>query len=521
MSQQGNQLGKERQKMYKNADRHEDLRRRRTECSVELRKQKRDDAKMKRRNLVIEEDDVNVDVESSGEGPQNPSLPLEEILKILTNNPAIIELRRCFEALRRHVSRDKCPPVDEVIRLNLVEAMVSALSVGDPKVVFEAAWGITNIVSGTTEQTAHAIHKGCLEPLVKLCYADDVKVAEQAVWALANITGDTPEFRDRVIAAGGLDALGHLTRKVSTLRIDFVRTIAWWYSNMCRHKNPQAPIEVLKALAHGLATMVAHEDSAVRQDATWAFSYMTDGPDCQIILPYQVGALDGMVNALDEQNDAIIAPTVRVLGNFATGADELTQILIDKGYLAKYVPNLLQSGRSSMTKETVWLVSNVFAGTRDQIKYMMGLNVLPHIMHIFATGDSKCKLEASWCISNLVQGGSPKQIMKIVENGFSSITDGLRGTHHVDTVINMLDSIMGILNTAETISRNTYATLLDDFEASGCLDLIEGYQQHQSENIYQKALNIVEKHFCENEDEDVVVNVHPEDPTKPEGGFQF
>lgn len=53
----------------------------------------------------------------------------EEILKILCDNPTVEQMRICFEALRRTLSRSKNPPVDEVIACGLVNALVQALSV--------------------------------------------------------------------------------------------------------------------------------------------------------------------------------------------------------------------------------------------------------------------------------------------------------------------------------------------------------------------------------------------------------
>ncbi|TKR60868.1 hypothetical protein L596_028051 [Steinernema carpocapsae] len=501
----------DRQKMYKNAGRHEDLRRRRTECSVELRKQKREDARMKRRNVILDTSDLAE--ESSNEGPATTPMSLEDILQCLKNNPGIPELERSFEALRRFVSHDKAPPVDEVIRLGLVEAMVSALAVEHKKIQFEAAWALTNIVSGTSEQTQHAVDRGCLQPLVKLCYSDDLKLAEQAAWALANVTGDSASMRDQVVAAGGLDALGHLTRKVGFLRTDFVRTVAWWYSNMCRHKCPQAAINILRNLAHGLAILATHEDTAVRVDVFWAFSYMTDGPDEQIVLPCEVGALESI--------DDLLGPAIRILGNFASGADDLTQILLDNGYIAKFVPKLLETGRSSIVKETMWLVSNIFAGTQKQIQYLIDLGIVPLVKKVFGKGDSKGKLEASWALSNLVQGGSSAQIFTIIkDDGFSDIEEGLRGTSQVDTIINILDTVLGVLEHLDASGHEAYDGMLEKFEETGCLDIVEAYQQHGSEEIYKRAFKIVERHFAHDEKENLAPD-YDDDTKVPEGGFKF
>lgn len=54
---------------------------------------------------------------------------------------------------------------------------------------FEAAWAITNIVSGTSEETTVVVESGGLPPLIQLLKSKDPKVAEQATWAIGNIIG--------------------------------------------------------------------------------------------------------------------------------------------------------------------------------------------------------------------------------------------------------------------------------------------------------------------------------------------
>lgn len=64
---------------------------------------------------------------------------------------------------------------------------------------FEAAWGLTNIVSGNSDQTLAAVQAGATGPLVELTMSKNMQLAEQALWAVANIAGDCAQLRDIVI----------------------------------------------------------------------------------------------------------------------------------------------------------------------------------------------------------------------------------------------------------------------------------------------------------------------------------
>uniref|UniRef100_A0A1I7U9S0 Importin subunit alpha n=1 Tax=Caenorhabditis tropicalis TaxID=1561998 RepID=A0A1I7U9S0_9PELO len=490
-----------RSQQYKNNTKHEELRRRRTECSVEIRKQKGADLMMKRRNITDVEEDDEIVSESDNEEQQKTShgstrLSNEEVKNILSNNPSEDDMVRCFESLRKSLSKTKNPPIDEVIQSGLLIALVQALSVPNERVQYEAAWALTNIVSGTTAQTVAAVEAGATDPLIKLACHQSAQISEQALWAVANIAGDSAQLRDYVIKCHGVEALMMLMKRLDMLTDSHVRTVAWAFSNMCRHKNPHAPLEVLRILAKGLVKLVQHPDRQVRQDACWAVSYLTDGPDEQIELARESGVLSHVV-ALFREPESLVAPALRTLGNVATGNDTLTQAVIDLGVLSEILPLMEKTKSTSIVKECCWLLSNIIAGTQKQIQAVLDANLLPVLINVLKSGDHKCQFEASWALSNLAQGGTSRQIAALVEyNAVPALCAALNQTN-TDMLNNTLETLYTVMVTIQNCYPNQMDHLHEQVEELGGLDALERLQESQSEAVYSQAYRIITEFFTD------------------------
>lgn len=102
-----------------------EMRQRRQEVNVELRKNKKEDQMLKRRNIAAEEPSSPLQ-ESNGQSVNLAPMTLDEIMDLLeSKNP--IKQFNAVQGVRKMLSRERNPPIDTVINIGLVPILINFL----------------------------------------------------------------------------------------------------------------------------------------------------------------------------------------------------------------------------------------------------------------------------------------------------------------------------------------------------------------------------------------------------------
>ena len=300
--------------------------------------------------------------------------------------------------------------VDDIVRL--MPRFVELLSSPNQIVVTEAASVIANIAASPGESSSHTvIESGAVPLLVSLLGTttnNDLK--DHAALALGNVAIGSAHARDHVIECGGTSPLLAVMKDFvagASTSARVLNSTVWTVSQLCR-AIPRPSVAVLEPVVPVLCQLlVTAGDEEVLVDACWAISYLAeDFAYLEVVCQPEVVKV--VINLLEHPSNGVRTAAVRASGNFVTGNDRQTQIVIDAGGLDAF-GKLVESPVDEHCKDAVWAISNIAAGTQEQIQRVIDATLIPKLVRAWHTRCETVKTESAWALCNFCTGGAAEQ----------------------------------------------------------------------------------------------------------------
>jgi len=339
---------------------------------------------------------------------------LKQQLFLTTDDDQVL---KAVTQIRRLLSIETTPPIQQVIDAGMVPRLVSLLDHSLPNMVFETSWALTNVASGNSAQTQFVVEAGAVPKFVSLMNHESSDVAEQAVWALGNIAGDSPQMRDHCLSLGTLPNL--LVQITTASKVSLLRNSTWALSNLCRGK-PKPSFSMVQPALPALSRLIYSTDEEVIVDALWALSYLSDGPNEHIDAVIDAGVVKKLIELLGHSKLTIVTPALRTIGNIATGSDVATDHVLGAIPALRV---LLSSPKSAVRKEALWCLSNITAGNVKQIEAVEVSGVMADVMKHAMEDSPDVAKEACWVITNFMSGGNHSQVKRLLDSSATFFDD--------------------------------------------------------------------------------------------------
>lgn len=406
------------------------------------------------------------------------------------------------------------PPIAEIVELGVVPTLVQFLYHDNSALQLEAAWCLTNVASGTSEQTMAVVNAGGIPAFVHILKSPDEEVREQAVWAMGNISGDSAANRDAILATGALDLIIQYARPEASLT--YIRNSAWTISNLCRGR-PPADFNIISKCIPLLAQLIYSDDQDTLVDSLWATSYVSDGATERIQAILSVNTiLPRAIEFLSHHDDNIVVPALRIIGNIVTGDGKQTQMAID----ANCIPllNMLATHkRVNIRREAIWSLSNIAAGTREQIHMLLKCGVGETLLNAVRNEESNVQKEAIWAVANAVTCGDVDCIAYLVQLGaIKALCAVLTNCDHRVQLVG-LEGLENIIKGWPEANgpTNHYITFCEE---EGLVEILYHIQENAHDmKAVQKAQNMLDTFFPDMYDEGGIESDDNYDATE----FQF
>ena len=357
------------------------------------------------------------------------------IIELASSAAQTQELLESVTALRHLLSSRSSQPFTLTLSTPILPSFCALLRhpQSSPQLLLEVAWCLTNLASGSSAHVQQLVDAGVVgELMARLRPHEHEQVLEQVVWCLGNIAGDNAEHRDRLLQAGLMPRLCSLTEQ--RIGPELLKHITWCLHNLCRNKPCPSPSRVSHCIptirrllmggelvAPAVAAASTQLDSETLPDLLWVLSCLSecsDGVRSRLLhegfLSFLMALLSSRVAALSL---VLLTPAIRTVGNFLTGSEAETQLVLDSGFVP-VLSQLLRFPEQQVVKEACWAASNVAAGSVEQKQALFDQHgLLSAVTEAAVSSSLSTRKEATWVLCNLCEGGTDSQLDGLVALG--------------------------------------------------------------------------------------------------------
>eukprot|EP01084_Bolivina_argentea_P138998 244578_1 len=399
-----------------------------------------------------------------------------------TNNKRLLQV---IKLIRKLIAvNDPNPPIQTVIDIGVIPKLIPFLQHDkniDEKLQFESTWIITNICSGTEEQTQHIINIGAVPLLINLLKSTSYCIQEQAVWALGNIAANNVSAKHLVLNNDILPHFVFICKNYLKLQnhkqgICTLRNIPWVLCNLSRDRPRWEYIEqMIECLFYLLQTddyEVLYQCGCLCNKLT---SFISGDNDMLIITIKNMGFIkifiDLLGNEIMDINHQMAMSITHILAKTNMIAEDILQqfVFICKNYLQLISDNYRQG--MCILRTIACVLSNLAIGkTQQHLRWQYIEQNIKCLFYLLKINDIKILCKTGNAFNKLVNyiSGDDDILITIMKNmGFIKTLIDLLENKSSNVQHYILIAMNGIF--LQTNSLTKYAIKCGLFQKLHCL----------------------------------------------------
>ncbi len=490
---------------------------RRGRRAQEVRKEKRNMTLKRRRTVVT--------TETAAPNHSNETVS-EAITKL-----KMLGTESCLEGLRilRNVLCHEDAPIQVAINGGCVPSLINLMRVPNIPVQADAVWCLTNIASGSHDQTKSVLE--AVPELLSFIGGEEASLSEQACWTLGNIAGDSDELRSILVKNGAVLPIvkllsqevggdqwrskheewerAHLSQysggselerrqaeavlEAADLSLLRAQTAAWALSNLARGSTPASVFLETGAIPL-LVSLIAHPHAGLAGEVWWLFTFLTAKQDTavqELLNNKLVGCIEAAVGALDPSSITSI-PLIRCLGNLSSGPEQWIDGLVASSAILGALGHCvdLDYSHHAVLKESVWVLTNLLGGSERQRVTVLNTGSLQKILPALYCDYLDVQREALFALRHACQ--TTEVVLRLLNGGTDTV--GLLGQLVEFLGVPDEEALVGALEVLQALvfaSPATKATVLREAAKLDILDALEKLQYGPASKRLKETVDLL------------------------------
>jgi len=400
--------------------------------------------------------------------------------------------------LRILLSDEEQPPIDLVIKSNCVPRLIQMLhSRQSINLLFETAWVLTNICSGSHAHTMAVVEANGIECILSLLDLRDIAVLEQSIWILGNIAGDGVNARNICLEKGVLQRLIRLAqnyqqltsmttevppnrRLIASVSLDVTdgdrRVIA--HSTPLPSDQPAVRSEgngvppgadgVVCGMLSGRGAPWLSLPLSFQRNLVWTVSNLVRGKpqprwaEVSCVIPV-------ILMYLECPDIEVLTDTCWALSYLSDGCNEHIQSILDLSMMSnvdisRYLVTFLDKKSMNVLVPALRTCGNIVSGSDHQTQQIIDRGLLTKLKRLLRHPNHSVKKEAIWTVSNIT-AGNPSQIQCVIDHGLIEPLVDILTDHHADH--DLVKECIWTISNATTGGTATQLRYLSQFASIG------------------------------------------------------